>query len=108
MTLFMSRLDCGTFIVAGDVYDDGRVAFIKGFNAAHRADRQRTVACNAAVARALSAAGVSNLKLQMFGQVAYCASCGANLRRHYGPDGGVLRDDEYVAELYRAFISPAS
>jgi hypothetical protein len=103
---FISRLDCGTFIVAGDGHGDGRVDFIGGFNAAHRADRLRTVACNAAGAAALSAAGISNVKLFMFSGVAYCSSCGANLRRHYGHGGGVLRDDEYVAELYRVTTSP--
>lgn len=97
----MSRLDCGPFIVAGDGRGDGRVEFIGGFNAAHRRDRQRTVWCNAAGERALREAGVSNVKLFSFSGVSYCSSCGANLRRHYGHGGGMLRDDAYVAELYR-------
>jgi hypothetical protein len=97
--LFSSRLDCGSFIVAGDGRGDGYIEFIGGFNAVHRADRQRPVATNAAAQAALSATGVSNVKLFSYTGVAYCSSCGANLRRHYGHDGGLLRDDAYVAEL---------
>jgi len=95
---FAARLDCGDFIVAGA--HDGRVEFLAGFNAVNRADRARPVRANAAVAAALTAACVSNMKVFMFSGVRYCSSCGANLRSYYGRDGGLLRDDAYVAELY--------
>jgi hypothetical protein len=97
---FDARLDCGEFLVAGLDEGLGVVLFFEGFNLCHRPDRWNVLRVNRNVAKAIEAEGISNVKLQGFGVVHYCAFCGANLRAHYGEDGGLLRDNEYVADLH--------
>ncbi|WP_145280409.1 hypothetical protein [Pirellulimonas nuda] len=48
---------------------------------------------------AIKAEGISNFKLAGHWCTRFCDFCGAELKKHYGEDGGLLRDDEYVREL---------
>jgi hypothetical protein len=98
---FDARVDVGEFLVAGFDEEVGRICFVGGFNSCHRKDRFDVVTANQNLSKAIEAERISNIKLQAWGVVKYCASCGANLQSHYGEDGGLLRDDEYVRRLQK-------
>ena len=96
--LFVSRASCGEFLVAGCVRDR-EVRFLAGSAMAHREDYAALLPTLRAVERAFGDFGISNYKLLTYGDVRFCASCGANLRRFYGRGGGELRDDAFVDAL---------
>jgi hypothetical protein len=92
---FGARNDVGEFLVAGG----DPVQFFAGFNMAHRTYYSDVVVAARAAASALDAAGISNVKLAAHGIAHYCSQCGVKLVDFYGPDGGALRDDHYVAQM---------
>jgi len=99
---FEARLTYGEFLVAGFEKNLQRVTFLIGFNMCHRRDYSSVVAAARRASQLMEAEGISNFKLSSYGVVRYCKYCGANLREHYGDDGGSLRDDEYVRDLQSA------
>ena len=102
---FESRKTYGRFVVAGFDPRWGRVAFYSGTAMAHRSDYDRLIPTLRAADQALEGLGLSNYKLLEYSGVSYCQTCGADLRRYYGIDGGLLRDDGFVAELTAPFES---
>ena len=76
--------------------------FFAGSTMAHRHDYEDLLGTLKKAERAMADLDLSNFKLLQYGEVLYCAQCGANLRRFYGRDGGVLRDDDFVARLVSA------
>jgi hypothetical protein len=96
---FQSRLDYGEFVAAGLDPRKGDVVFFGGFNMCHRRDYLDVISATRLAALALEKVGISNFKLTEHSVLHYCKICGANLRKHYGDDGGLLRDDEYVSKL---------
>ena len=96
---FEFRNDCCEFLGAGHDPLSGRVIFLGGFTMCHRRDYSDVLGAVRRALRALEAVGVSNFKLSLHGIVHHCRHCGAHLRAHYGEDGGLLRDDEFVLDL---------
>ena len=96
---FAARLTYGHFMVAGVYRETGDVWFLGGFNMCHRKDYSDVTAACSAASEAIAAEGITNFKLLEYGVIHYCQQCGANLRKHYGENGGLLRDDEYVGAL---------
>ncbi len=96
---FESRNDYGEYLVAGLVPDVGDVWFFAGFNMAHRKDYSDVLGATKAASAALEEIGISNFKLSSSHCVHYCSHCGAKLVEHYGSEGGLLRDDEYVIQM---------
>lgn len=96
---FISRESYGDFLVAGRPHQCRDVTFVAGTAMAHRADYEALLPTLNAVERAVGAFGVSNYKLLTHRFVHFCAHCGANLRRFYGPEGGALRDDTFASQL---------
>ena len=96
---FHQREIVGGFLVAGLDPWDRTVGFFSGSTMAHRHDYAEVLQSVRKASAALSDIGISNFKLLLYGRVNFCASCGANLQRHYGIHGGALRDDRFVAEL---------
>lgn len=86
-------------MVAGVCREREEVAFMYGYNMCHRKDYSEVTAACKAATNAITAEGITNFKLSEHYIVNYCQQCGANLREHYGQNGGMLRDDEYVASL---------
>ncbi len=95
---FREREGVGEFLVAGP-NRLGQIAFHSGYLAVHRKDWSDVLGTTAKAHSALKAAGVSNLKLFLCSRVHYCAGCGAELIQFYGPDGGALRDDDFVRRM---------
>jgi hypothetical protein len=96
---FDDRLSYGAFLVAGLKPEVDEVRFYAGFNMAHRKDYSDVLGAIQAAKAALEAESISNFKLSACRCVHFCSFCGANLREHYGVDGGILRDDEYVRQM---------
>ena len=99
---FQSRLSYGEFLVSGFDLNLEQVVFLNGFNMCHRKDYTNVIAATQRASELIEAEGISNFKLSCHSIVYYCKHCGTNLRTHYGEDGGVLRDDEYIRELQSA------
>lgn len=100
---FDARHTYGHFTVAAMHEERNEVWFLSGYNMCHRKDNSSILSAGKAIANAIAAEGVTNVKVMEHGVVHYCQQCGVNLREHYGDDGGLLRDDEYVAELTATF-----
>jgi len=96
---FDSRLEYGQFLVAGPAPKPEETWFYYGFNMAHRKNWDDVLGATRTATAAIKAEGISNFKLQEFGCVHYCSTCGVNLRDHYGNDGGALRDEEYIRTM---------
>jgi hypothetical protein len=89
----------GEFLVAGLHPDAKEVWFFDGFNMAHRRDYSDVQSAIKAAKSALEKIGISNFKLSGHRCVHFCSHCGVKLRDFYGPEGGSLRDDEYVRQM---------
>ena len=98
-SLFEARLVHGEFLVASRSSFSDRSLFFSGFNMAHRHDYQGLQDALASIGDALTAAEISNIKITSHRGVRYCSGCGVQLVEFYGPEGGSLRDDPYVARL---------
>ena len=96
---FESRLEYGEFLVAGPAPPPGESWFYYGFNMAHRKSWDDVLGAARAASAAVDVESISNFKLQAFGCVHFCSTCGVSLREHYGNDGGLLRDEEYVRRM---------
>jgi hypothetical protein len=90
----------GEFLVAGIEPSNDKLLFFNGFNMCHRKNYDDVLSAIRAAKGAIETAGISNFKLHAHECVRFCKMCGANLRDHYGDDGGLLRDDEYVRILH--------
>ena len=97
--LFLSRLEYGAFLVAGKVRPQSPVAFLAGSRLAHNRARDGLLEILRKAEQALADQGLTNFQLYEYGQVRFCAHCGANLRRFYGSDAGALRDDAFAQDL---------
>jgi hypothetical protein len=96
---FEARHTYGEFLVAGHYTDAKEVWFFAGFNMAHRHDYSDVIGAIKAASATIKEIGISNFKLEEHHCVHYCAFCGAKLIDFYGPEGGALRDDEYVKQM---------
>lgn len=96
---FESRQSCGEYLVAGLVPDVDEVWFFAGFNMAHRREYSDVLGATRAASAILKENGISNIKLAEHHSVHFCSHCGAKLSEYYGPDGGALRDDQYVRQM---------
>ena len=96
---FDARLTCGDFLVAGPSRAKDEIWFYGGFNVAHRQDWTDVLGAGSELRAALESIGISNVHITRLGVQHFCYSCGSSLRDHYGPDGGLLRDDSYVLAL---------
>lgn len=97
--LFRNRNEYGEFVVAGLSQDRGEVVFLRGFNLCHRKDYSAVLAAIRLATEAIQSEGISNFKLSGHRSTRFCEWCGADLQKHYGEDGGLLRDDGYVRKL---------
>jgi hypothetical protein len=92
-------LTYGDYLVAGIDHRTEAVCFFSGYNLCHRTDYRDVLSAVQHATKAITAEGISNIKFAGYRCVHYCSGCGTNLRKHYGDDGGLLRDDEYVKSM---------
>ena len=96
---FDFRNECGFFLftAAGPVFS--KLRFYHGYTTAHNEDHTDGVEVSQTLMEAMHSAGISNFKPLAYSVVRFCPCCGKDLSDYYGPEGGALRDDEFLRRL---------